>query len=169
MAWVKRLFVDEVDATFKKKETETLQLLTRYVLATFLQEKVNAIVFENCVGCKINHPSQDQHICIAPDPNTDCLIEFWYHEAADTLDIAAVKEVIAVTQENIEVGVLPISPEFDLNQYIIRHISTLKETEFSHVIDDLEIDDGIKQAVSFAKEEIDLCKELMEKWKPHKF
>ncbi len=164
MAWVKRLFVDEIDAIFKKRETETLQILTHYVLATFLQEKVNGIIFENCVGCKIDHPSQDQHICIAPDPDTDCLVECWYQEAADALSFAEIKEVITTTQEYLEVGLLKISPEFSFYRCVSEKLRSWKATEFRQFVHDLEVEDRIKEAVNFAKEECHLRKELKEKW-----
>lgn len=75
-------FTDEVEKVEKITMVEELRDLLRYLYAEQLMKAHRLIVESRCEGCKIDHPSQTQHMCLYPDSDPYALSLYGLSESS---------------------------------------------------------------------------------------
>jgi len=121
---------------------EVVESLARYICLKVFDEKYAEFVRRTCNGCVVDHPSQNQHVCMDPDDDT---VAFWCEEVWNDLSDHYIYVIFvqALVELKIHPGVFEIS--------LVRKV--MDEFRIDEA-DEIEVSEEVKAAVQTANDKI---------------
>ena len=142
---------------------EEVKKLLRYLYAEKLRLGYRSVIEIRCDGCKINHPSQKQHICLDPSEH-DALLTYELYDAAE----------MGVDKQYLELVFIEAAKTLGLNHCLVDFESFIQDclhhwetTGFQDIDKSLDVEESFTMARTIATMKL-LC--LEERCtKPQKF
>ena len=139
-----------IDKVEKKIETiimaEEVKKLLRYLYAEQLRLGYRSMIEIRCDGCKIDHPSQKQHICLDPSENEAFLTYELYDAAEMALDKQYLELVFIETANTLGLNHSLVDFESSIQDYL-QH---WEATGFQDVEKSLEVEESFTMARTIA-------------------
>ena len=146
--------MDEMDAWFKTEEFKNLGRLIKYIYAQSLTEEANKLLKSRCDGCQTDHPGQQNHICIDPQPASNPFILYLYAEALESIDLTRVESTFHRSRKILNWGYGSNAPRQDYSWHIKKCVSVWYFSDFASLDSDLKVDDNISEAVTQARKDL---------------
>ncbi|XP_070535240.1 mRNA (2'-O-methyladenosine-N(6)-)-methyltransferase-like [Ptychodera flava] len=109
-------------------DRQVARRVAKYVYAKLILDEVNAIINQNCEGCKEDYPSQRDHECLyygnAPAGQREAIIKYFTDAAKRVNMLAVQKSVLAMAElcyitldHNVPLGLLDLDDLLELLYY----------------------------------------------------
>ena len=89
-----------------------VRIITRFVVACMLNEKVTRLIKAICYGCQIDHPCEDEHTCMFADPCMNVCTKIFVKRYIDKII-----EIIRLTVKYAGIVLLNIFPRNMIYEY----------------------------------------------------
>ena len=125
---------------------DEVKKLLRYLYAEQLELAYRSMIEIGCDGCKINHPSQKQHICLDPSEN-EALLTFAMYDAAEaTIDKEYIKLIFIEAAKTLGLNHRLV----DFESFIHDCLQHWEATDFQDVNKSLEVEESLTMARTIA-------------------